>query len=107
MKNPTEKKFQRLKLKNAAVSKKVLLVPGGSELLVAAGFMLEDENADEDDCKIVLDVPEDGNMETVEPRLASIVTTIDSFIDSHNSSIRNELAAAADRRAQHKFGAHR
>eukprot|EP00505_MAST-04D_sp_SCG-Rhode-Island_P000293 Stramenopile-MAST_4_protein_293 len=107
MKNPTEKKFQRLKLKNAAVSKKVLLVPGGSELLVAAGFMLEDESAGDDDCKIVLDVPEDGNVETIEPRLVSIVTTIDSFIDSHNQSVRNELAAAADKRAQHKFGAHR
>ena len=57
---PHESKYRSVRLGNPKFRQKVLAVPGGPELIIAAGFVLEDSSAQE---RLVRQLPENETSE--------------------------------------------
>jgi UBX domain-containing protein 6 len=47
LKNPAEDKYRRVRLSNPAIQRKLCVVPGAVELLVAAGLGLHEEGGEQ------------------------------------------------------------
>ena len=95
--NPTDTKYQKLMLKGKTVSEKILMVPGGADMLVSVGFTLLSER---DAIAIKYDNIDDFEM----AKLVSIVETIESFCGNLQEELRNERVDAVVTRDNQKFG---
>ncbi len=95
--NPKEEKFQKLMLKGKTVTEKILMIPGGSDILVAIGFTLTSDRLG-----IVLKYDNIDDM-----RLAtfySIIETGNKFIEDTGNDLRCERLDAVVTRDKQKYG---
>ena len=97
IRNPTDTKYQKLMLKGKTVSEKILMVPGGADMLVSVGFtLLSTSDA------IVIKYDNIGDFEMA--KLASIIETIERFCGRLQEELRNERVDAVVTRDNQKFG---
>ena len=97
IRNPTDTKYQKLMLKRKTVSEKILMVPGGADMLVSVGFTLLSESD-----AIAIKYDNIGDFEMA--KLVSIVETIESFCGNLQEELRNERVDAVVTRDNQKFG---
>merc|ERR1712023_514313 len=90
--NPQEEKFRSVKKSNAAIKAKVLDIPGGSAVLLAAGFQEQEDK---------YDLVGDASMETVQKTLDSLKEHVqkcrlDNIRKERDKRIAAEKAAEAE-----------
>ena len=84
-------------LKGKTVSEKILMVPGGADMLVSVGFTLLSKSD-----AIVIKYDNIGDFEMA--KLASTIETIERFCGRLQEELRNERVDAVVTRDNQKFG---